>query len=200
MKAGLGRRNRRSQRAQSLVEFALVAPVLLLCLMLILDFGRIFLYMAELDNAAREGARQAALQANMGSNTSGHAVPDGGFVPGVLPLIQRMAPVGLPFQYQDATSQSSPPPYGSYSPGPTGQPGKITLNNPTPNVAYVFIYELSSSGACWASCDPNGNFRSGSHKLVVVEILMNFQSLTQMAMAIPGGITLDFRTVEREEW
>lgn len=51
----------RTQRSggQSLVEFALVLPVLLLLFMLIFDFGRAIFAYSTLSNAAREGARVA---------------------------------------------------------------------------------------------------------------------------------------------
>jgi Flp pilus assembly protein TadG len=47
------------ERGQSLVEFALVIPVLLLLFMGILDFGRAIYAYNTLSNAAREGARVA---------------------------------------------------------------------------------------------------------------------------------------------
>lgn len=54
----------RRQRGQSLVEFALVLPVLLIILMGIFDFGRaIFAYNA-VSNAAREGMRVAIVNQN----------------------------------------------------------------------------------------------------------------------------------------
>lgn len=53
--------NARRSRAdgQSLVEFALVLPILLLMFMGILDFGRAVFAYNSLSNAAREGARVA---------------------------------------------------------------------------------------------------------------------------------------------
>jgi TadE-like protein len=46
-------------RGQALVEFALVAPLLILLLLSIIEFGRAVYYIQMLDNAAREGARYA---------------------------------------------------------------------------------------------------------------------------------------------
>jgi Flp pilus assembly protein TadG len=54
----IGRR-RAGARGQSLVEFALVLPILLLIFMGILDFGRAVFAYNTLSNAAREGARVA---------------------------------------------------------------------------------------------------------------------------------------------
>lgn len=52
-------RNRRS-RGQSLVEFALILPVFLVLLAAALDLGRVFYTTVTMNNAAREGAVQAA--------------------------------------------------------------------------------------------------------------------------------------------
>ncbi len=51
---------RRRGRGQSLVEFALVLPVLLLTLMIALDFGRAFFAWVGVTNATRAGAAYAA--------------------------------------------------------------------------------------------------------------------------------------------
>ena len=51
---------RTSPRGQSLVEFCLVLPMLLLILLFGLDFGRVFLGWVELNNVAREAADYAA--------------------------------------------------------------------------------------------------------------------------------------------
>ena len=57
MKRGLFRR----ESGQSMVEFALVLPVLLLLLCGIVDFGWIYYNQITLNNAAREGARYAVI-------------------------------------------------------------------------------------------------------------------------------------------
>jgi PKD repeat protein len=54
------RTGRRRTRGQSLVEFALILPVLLVMLAAALDLGRIFYAHITLNNAAREGAFEAA--------------------------------------------------------------------------------------------------------------------------------------------
>jgi len=48
---------RRSLRAQDLIEFALIFPVLMLFVFGIVDFGRAFHVLIAISNAAREGAR-----------------------------------------------------------------------------------------------------------------------------------------------
>lgn len=51
----------KSEKGQSLVEFALVLPVLLLLLFGIVDFGRIFHIYLTMDHAGREAARAASI-------------------------------------------------------------------------------------------------------------------------------------------
>jgi len=55
------RHRRRSRRGQSLVEFALVAPLLFLLLGGIFTFGLGVFYQQQLNNAAREAARYASI-------------------------------------------------------------------------------------------------------------------------------------------
>ena len=53
----------RNQRGQAMVELVLILPILLLLLFGIVDFGRIYASNLVINNAAREGARAAALGA-----------------------------------------------------------------------------------------------------------------------------------------
>jgi len=57
-----GRRSRRSN-GQALVEFALLVPLLIIIILGIIEFGRIWMTMNVLASAAREGARKAAVTA-----------------------------------------------------------------------------------------------------------------------------------------
>ncbi|TAK30038.1 MAG: pilus assembly protein [Chloroflexota bacterium] len=53
-------RRSRQQRGQSLVEFTLVVPLLLLSLVGISDLGRVMYYYVAISNASVEGSRQAS--------------------------------------------------------------------------------------------------------------------------------------------
>jgi len=55
---------KKKQLGQSLVEFALVLPILLLTIMGVVEFGRIFMTQQVITNASREGARAAILPGN----------------------------------------------------------------------------------------------------------------------------------------
>lgn len=64
---------RRSERGQAIVEFALVANVLLLLVLGIAKFGVIFSQYIAVTDAAREGARQASIHAHEGSTAAQNA-------------------------------------------------------------------------------------------------------------------------------
>lgn len=51
----------KSEKGQSLVEFALVIPVLILILLAIVDFGRVYHVYLTIDHAGREAARAASI-------------------------------------------------------------------------------------------------------------------------------------------
>lgn len=59
----------RSDRGASAVEFALILPVFVLIIAAILDFGFLFAQQVQLNNAARDAARQAVVK-----NLSGVAI------------------------------------------------------------------------------------------------------------------------------
>src|SRR5687768_7515945 len=66
-----------SRRGQAMVEFALIIPIFLLMIFGILDLGRAVYAYSTLNNAAREGARVAAVDQTLShiqSIASGHAV------------------------------------------------------------------------------------------------------------------------------
>lgn len=54
----------KQEKGNSIVEFALLAPILLLLLFGLVDFGRVFDAWVVTTNAAREGARYAAIYAS----------------------------------------------------------------------------------------------------------------------------------------
>jgi Flp pilus assembly protein TadG len=69
-------RRSRGERGASLVEFALVLPVLIILIFGIIDFGFAFNSYIELRSGSREGARLAAV--NNGCNTAASGCATGG--------------------------------------------------------------------------------------------------------------------------
>jgi len=57
------RKNRTSQRGQSLLEFAMVLPLLLLIALGVIEFGRAYFQYNTLSKAVREGARYMSMHA-----------------------------------------------------------------------------------------------------------------------------------------
>ncbi len=55
------RKRRESLRGQSLIEFALILPILLVILVMLFDLGRAVYYLSVIHNAAREGARHGII-------------------------------------------------------------------------------------------------------------------------------------------
>ncbi len=73
MRGHIESRNDHKARGQSLIEFALLAPVLFLLLTGVLDIGRAYYAYVAIINAAREGARAAVLDPTNQSNIKSHA-------------------------------------------------------------------------------------------------------------------------------
>jgi Flp pilus assembly protein TadG len=55
------RKNIKRSRGQSLLEFALILPLMLLLITFIVDLGRVVVYYSTISNAAREGARYGVM-------------------------------------------------------------------------------------------------------------------------------------------
>src|SRR5437879_1036471 len=197
---------RRHLLAQTMVEFALVAPVLLLLIGATVDIGRGVLLANLLSGAARETARLAALGANSGSNTlpppcTGLATPCS--ITAVVTGAHLLDALGVTVVYSDSSAISSPPAYGTYvaNADPT-QPGTITLTGATnPNTIYVFIYELDSTGgnpsprwscttgACTATY--GSDVRTSGHQRVVVDLKIKWQPVLARFLGIPTVLTFD---------
>jgi len=75
---------KKSQRGQSIVEFALVLPIFLLIMLGLVEFGRLWMTVNVLTGAAREGARAAAVHGAGSSEarTAAQNVLSGGNVSG----------------------------------------------------------------------------------------------------------------------
>lgn len=184
------------------MEFAIVAPFLVLVLVIVIDFGRGLLYSTEMAAGAREAARQAVLQYNNRSNTTAPSCSPCQ-VPGVLPLLQQVAGLGYGAPHYEVSPTSTAPPwYGTYTAGAPGQPGTITLAAAAAtDTMYVFIYELdpATGAARWATCDPCDGLRTGG-KLVVVDLRMRWQPIALAYAGLGPSLLLDAQTVSREEW
>ena len=194
---------------QAMVEFALIAPVLLLLIGASVDLGRGVLIYNLLSGAARETARMASVEDNSGSNTlppacTSLATPCS--QTSVVTGAHLLDSLGVSVVYQDSGAITSPPAYGTYvaNADPT-QPGTITLTGATnPNTVYVFIYELdpSTGNTRWScpGCAGGAAVRTSGHQEVVVDLKLKWQPVMARFLGIPTAITFDSQAVERVEF
>jgi len=199
-----------SRKAQALVEFALVAPILLLLIGGTVDMGRGLVLYTMLQGASRDIARQAALQYYSGSNS---LAPDCTALTapcGLKSLVNgahALDPLGVSVVYQDSsllTGPAAPLSYGTYAANGT-QPGTITLSGgANPNTVYVFIYELdpSTGNTRWScpGCAGGAAVRTSGHQEVVVDLKLKWQPVMARFLGIPTAITFDSQAVERVEF
>ena len=200
-------------RGQALVEFALIAPLVLLLIGATVDLGRGLLIYTMLQGASRDMARQAVLEYYSGSNTlpptcttlatpcSLKALTDGA---------HQLDPLGMSVVYQDSTAISSPPSYGTYTANANPLlPGTITLNGSiNPSTVYVFVYELDATGgnpnprwSCPTCAGASGAaVRTSGHELVVVDLKLQWKPVLNTFLGIPSTITFDSQSVERLEF
>lgn len=204
--------------AQALVEFALVAPVVLLLIGATVDMGRGLLMYALLQGASRDMARQAALGYYSGSNSlppncTSAALTTPCSMTSIVNGAHLLDTLGVTVVYLDSSSISSSPSYGNYTPstGPPNpdltQPGTITLNGPAPNAVYVFIYEIDLGGgpnprwSCPSCAAVNGAaVRTPGHQRAVVDLKLNWQPIMARFLGIPTVVTFDSQTVVRMEY
>ncbi len=205
---------RRRSLGQAMVEFALVAPVVLLIIGATVDMGRGMLLYGLLQGASRDMARQATLVYYSGSNTK---APDCTALVPQCPLrslvsgADSMKTLGVQVNYLDSSSIGAPPlAYATYVPNAVpNQPGKITLLPGTlTNTVYVFIYELDSVAPSprW-SCVPSpcvgansSAVRTSGHQRVVVDLKFKWRPVLATFLGIPAVITFDAQTVDRLEF
>ena len=201
-----------SKRAQALVEFALVAPVVLLIIGATVDMGRGLLMHGLLSGASRDMARQGSLDYYSGSNLlppSCTALATPCSLTSLVTGAHLLDSLGATVVYQDSAAISSPPAYGTYvaNADPT-QPGTITLSGANPNTVYVFIYELDSTGgnptprwSCPSCAAANGSaVRTPGNQRLVIDLKLNWRPVMATFLGIPSVITFDSQTVSRIEF
>ena len=204
---------RHRKLGQALVEFALVAPAVLLLIGATVDMGRGVLLYSLLSGASRDAARQATLAYYTGSNTLAPDCTALSTPCGLNALVNNahlLDPLGVSVVYLDSTSISTAPSYGTFTANvdPT-QPGTITLGAGTSaNTVYVFIYELDTTAgnpnprwSCPTCAATNGSaVRTGGHQRVVVDLKLKWQPVLAKYLGIPTTITFDSQSVDRLEF
>lgn len=169
-------RRLRAQRAQSIVEFSLVAPVLLLMLFGTIDFGRALYYYITIQQAANEGVRVAIRDSNY-TDASGtlHNLPTNSDVESA---IQQRAPA-------------------LYLANPCVNGPIDTAQIPPANQGWIYITDTSGSatannapggqpgGTAYGSC--NGAAPASGHVPLRVTLRFNFVPLTPLLSQVLGN-------------
>jgi len=204
---------RLSKSGQALLEFALIAPVVLLMIGATVDLGRGLLIYTMLQGASRDTARQAVLEYYSGSNTLPPTCTALATPCSLGPLTNgahQLDALGMSVVYQDSTAISSPPSYGTYAANANPLlPGTITLTGAiNASTVYVFVYELDATGgnpnprwSCPSCAGAAGAaVRTSGHQLVVVDLKLQWKPVVNTLLGIPSVITFDSQSVERLEF
>ena len=204
---------RLSKSGQALLEFALIAPVVLLMIGATVDLGRGLLIYTMLQGASRDMARQAVLEYYSGSNTLPPTCTALATPCSLGPLTNgahQLDALGMSVVYQDSTAISSPPSYGTYAANANPLlPGTITLTGAiNASTVYVFVYELDATGgnpnprwSCPSCAGAAGAaVRTTGHQLVVVDLKLQWKPVVNTLLGIPSVITFDSQSVERLEF
>jgi hypothetical protein len=198
---------RRGERSQGLVEFSLIAPIVLLLIFLIVDFGRALYYYVTISNAANEGAR-VAVRSSADPGSVGSLPTDADVVNAIQ---QRTAAVFLsqkcPNGPIDPSAAGRPPAnvgwiYVTEVPAPT------TFQNPQPPNAPGGQSLVAAAGGCDAIV-PVGTPLPGSqiattNVALQVTIRYNFVPVTpliqQLANTVNVPLVLQAYAVYRTEY
>ena len=204
---------RLSKSGQALLEFALIAPVVLLMIGATVDLGRGLLIYTMLQGASRDMARQAVLEYYSGSNTLPPTCTALAAPCSLGPLTNgahQLDALGMSVVYQDSSAISSPPSYGTYAANANPLlPGTIALTGAiNASTVYVLVYELDATGgnpnprwSCPSCAGANGAaVRTSGHQLVVVDLKLQWKPVVNTLLGIPSVITFDSQSVERLEF
>lgn len=119
------KRRTRRQRGQGLVEFALVLPIFMIGLFGLIDGSRLVFMNSTLSQAAREGARQASVEASWLGSSEGSCNTTGGpicpatldvLTAHVVAAVNRMTTLGtIPSSNVYLSCDATTPPSGNWT-------------------------------------------------------------------------------------
>lgn len=179
--------SRRTQRGQSLVEFAISSTVLLLLAMGLIDLSRAFYYSVSLQGAAREGARHGAwyntaARANLYLDDADvfqatkQALYGAGFTDAQINLVTGAGCLA-PTDGNNVTDKPYP----------------AAAFPATPQTVNVYICYTTPGGVTFGTLAAHPNDNSWRLGDINVAILMNFQLITPFIQGLFGnGINLAY--------
>jgi hypothetical protein len=179
------------QRSQSMTEFALVAPILLLMLFGVVDFGRLIYIYGTLVEAANEGVRVAVKASSP--------------LPSDLD-VQAAAKNGAQSLYlaNPCANGPLPPITGAGAQNPPGNQGWIFITQPIPpsTVETSPTYDApggQSPAAATASCSAVNSRSSGSYPLQVT-VRYSYSFFTPLLEQLAPTFTLQAYATEYTEY
>jgi len=169
------------QRAQSLVEFALIAPLLFLVLLLSIDFARLVYTYGAIAWATREGARLVSLKPQQNTDC---------------PVLQRVEQVGRGFPL---------------TPDPKSLVNNTDPNNPSPPLqpttppagqGYIYIWPAVATAVPQDShCSGAARAISPTARDVAVLVQYTYQPLVPLFQSfLPSTITIKTLSVVHTEY
>jgi Flp pilus assembly protein TadG len=173
-----------------MVEFALVAPLVLFLLMAMIDFGRAIFFQVELNNAAREGVRIAILASNpcntyVGNNNACTGTQVSG-ISGTTVCQGIVNETNLVSTFNNCADNSGT---GS-GVLPCTVSGSTTRCTGNAGQAYVEINQVNSASSCTNSVvTPSSGYqttvpRSGNNLPVQVKIIYFFRPVTPLLSSL----------------
>lgn len=187
----LSRRWFLSEKSQSMTEFALVAPLLLLMLFGIIDFGRVIYIYGTLVQAANEGVRVAV-------RASAPLPSDGD----VQSAAQRQAQSLI--LANPCANGPLPPTSGSGAQNPPPDSGWIFITEPNPPTTVEVSPTFNAPGgqvpgSATSSCSAINPFSSGTYPLQVT-IRYNYAFFTPLLEQLAPTLVLQSYATEYTEY
>ncbi len=180
MRLVLRRRSRNGQRGQSLVELAILMPVLLAMVGGVVEFGLAFSADLTVEAASREAARTAASLGNYG--TQGKC-PNALSEANVDPTILRTVQTGLQHAGIDMTGVT----VKIFNSQPNGKPTGTGETNTYSWNGSAFVKQNGSWNACQRH---DGTFAGGKYDQVGVEISYTYRSRTGLLSLFASGVPM----------
>ncbi len=185
---------RKSQRGQSLVELALIGPILVLLSVAVADVGRAFYYREAVTNAARQAIRVAAQPAQKAAATSaclGTSVTGVVSQPTNIPITgSSAADINLATIANAAAIES----------GSDGTPnGSVLKNTTTPTTIVVTFHCIGGAAVTNATAtgtDPTVCTAGLCSDSVTVQITYSMTPITPFTTKLLGGSAITLRTTE----
>jgi len=175
-------RKRKKSRAQSLVEFTLVAPLLLLIVAATIDFARVVYAYSAISAAARAGARTLSLKDQESTDC---------------PVFQTVEAVGQGFNLSADPNSVA----GDANPDTGGATGPTS---PPPGQGYIYIWPAVSTGQppdAPGLCSGSGGSRSAANQVrdVAIEVQYGFKPwISIVADFVPVFVIKTVSVVQRE--